>query len=172
MNKDKFQIYFIGDKLFSNSDRAFSIEANKKLGEKKENKIFYSDFEAMFLSESKKTDIVKSDKKLSEEDCLKYFSKKDRDFYKKYLVFKKLRERGYVVKTGSKFGSEFRVYNKNAPLNSHAKWLVFPVTDLRIDVEVLIAKTRISHSTGKKLLIAIVDKEDGVSFYEIDWLKI
>ncbi|MBT3691055.1 tRNA-intron lyase, partial [Candidatus Woesearchaeota archaeon] len=33
------------------------------------------------------------------------------------------------------------------------------------------AKNRVAHSTKKKLLIAIVDHEGKVSYYEVDWIK-
>ena len=33
------------------------------------------------------------------------------------------------------------------------------------------AKNRVAHSTKKNLLIAIVDAEADVTFYEIQWLK-
>ncbi len=75
------------------------------------------------------------------------------------------------MKSGLKFGSEFRVYkSKN---EAHAKWIVFPVTKHnKINWEDFIAKNRIAHSTGKNLLIAIVDSQQDVTFYEIGWIKI
>lgn len=168
--QQKFPIYIQSDLIFSNSNKAFSIQDSKNLGEKVNNKIIYSEFEAFYLFELNQIQIIKSNKELSENQIIKEFSKKDKEFIMKYSVFKALRKKGYLVKTGSKFGAEFRVYDKQI---SHAKWLVFPIKQsIKLDLHELIAKSRIAHSTAKKLLLAIVDKENSVIFYEIDWLKI
>ncbi len=173
----KFPIYIQGENIFSNSNKAFSIQDSKNLGEKSNNKITYSEFEAFYLFETNQAKIIKT-KPLSEEQIIKEFSKKDKEFSIKYPVFKALRKKAYIVKTGSKFGTEFRVYSSSKNLNDfsashpHAKYLVFPIKQSeKLNLHELISKTRIAHSTAKKLLLAIVDKED-VLFYEIDWLKI
>jgi len=167
----KFPIYISGDRIFSNSAKAFSIQDSKDLGEKASNKITYSEFEAFFLFETNKAEIIKSNKSLKEEEIIKELSKKDKQFTIKYPVFKALRKKAYIVKTGSKFGSDFRVYDPKLT-TSHAKWLVYAVKQSeKTNWNELIAKVRISHSTAKKLLLAIVNKEQDVLFYEIDWLK-
>jgi len=171
MNKSKFPIFISGDRIFSNSAKAFSIQDSKDLGEKSESKITYSEFEAFYLFETNQAEIIKSNKELKEEQIIREFSKKDKQFTIKYQVFKALRKKSYIVKTASKFGSDFRVYDPKLT-TSHAKWLVYAVKQSeKANWNELIAKTRVSHSTAKKLLLAIVDKQDNVLFYEIDWLK-
>ncbi|MDP2925669.1 MAG: tRNA-intron lyase [Nanoarchaeota archaeon] len=175
MDKDRFNIYVIEQRIFSNSQKAHSIQDKNKIGELKEGKIIYSSFEAFYLFETKKANILNiKDIKLSETELLKLFSKIDKDFYLKYLVYKNLKNKGYVVKTGLKFGEEFRIYTKQDYIkNHHAKYICFPIkSSEKIDPKDFISKTRITHSTGKKLLLAIVDNEEDISYYEIDWLKI
>ena len=162
-----FQIYILANKLFSSSQKAFTLENSKKLGEKKDNQIVYSEFEAFYLVETQNVQIIKNNKSLSKNEIIKLFSK-DKSFLTKYYVFKELRKKGYIVKAGIKFGGDFRVYEKNKP---HAKYICYPTNQEKIDIKDLISKTRVSHSTGKKLLLAFVDKEDDVLFYEIDWVK-
>ena len=58
-------------------------------------------------------------------------------------------------------------------MNKHAKWLVYPIKQSeKSNWNEFISKNRIAHSTGKKILLALVDSEDNVLFYEIDWKKI
>jgi len=45
-----------------------------------------------------------------EEELMKFASKTDKKFYSKLIVYRDLRERGFVVKTGYKFGFDLRVY--------------------------------------------------------------
>ena len=168
----KFPIYYSKDRIFSKSQKAFQLQDSKKFGEKEEGKIIYSSYETLFLIETKKADLIKSKKSIKTEEIIKNFSKKDRNFIIKYLVFKYLRNKGYIVKTALKFGGVFRVYEKNN-LGKHAKWLVSPIKQSeKINLEDFISKNRITHSTGKKLLLAIVDQEENISFYETDWIKI
>ena len=84
-----------------------------------------------------------------------------------------MRSRGYIVKTALKFGADFRVYDKGIkPGEDHAKWVVFPVHESNtLTWHDFSAKNRVSHSTRKKLLMAIVDNEDDVTYYEIAWKK-
>ena len=91
----------------------------------------------------------------------------------RYIVFKELRSRGYIIKTALKFGADFRVYDRGIkPGEDHAKWIVFPVfeTDVLTWFD-FAAKNRVAHSTRKKLLLAIVDAEKDVSFWESGWIK-
>jgi tRNA-intron endonuclease, archaea type len=173
MKQTKFLIYIAGDRIFSNSQKALEIQDSKNLGEKAQGKVIYSPFEAFFLVETQKADILnsKTNKPLKEHELITLLSKKHKDFLTKYLVFKALKNKAYLVKTGSKFGADFRVYDSS--MNSHAKYLVYPIKQSeKSNWNEFISKNRIAHSTAKKLLLAIVDSEDNVLFYEIDWMKI
>ena len=114
------------------------------------------------------------DKKLTERELMKKFEKIDKKFKTKYLVFRDLRQKGFIVKTALKFGAEFRVYEKGKSIGEdHAKWILFPVSqNEQLTWQDFSAKNRIAHSTNKKLLIAVVDEENQVSYYEVNWLRI
>jgi len=54
----------------------------------------------------------------------------------------------------------------------HAKWILFPVSEnQQLTWHDFSAKNRVAHSTKKNLLIAIVDEEGDVSYYEVGWLR-
>ena len=84
-----------------------------------------------------------------------------------------MRNRGYIVKTALKFGADFRVYDKGKkPGKTHAKWVVFVDHESKkINWNEFSAKNRVAHSTKKKLLLAIVDEESSVSYYEVSWIR-
>ena len=96
-----------------------------------------------------------------------------KNFFTKYAVYQDLRRKGYIVKTALKFGAEFRVYeNGKKPGQAHAIWIVFPVYETSgLTWHEFSAKTRVAHSTRKNLLIAIVDEEGDVTYYEVAWKK-
>jgi tRNA-intron endonuclease len=133
----------------------------------------FSFIEALFLLEKGKIVVKEGRKKLTFDKLLKLAEELEPQLWTRYCVFKDLRTRGYVVQTALKFGADFRVYGRGVkPGEDHAKWLVFSVSESQgftwYDFS---AKTRVANSTKKRLLIAVVDRENDVTYYEIRWLR-
>lgn len=169
----KIQIHLSGKIAASNSQEAFSLYKKSSFGERVGEKVQYSLPEALFLAEKKKAEIFSKGKKTGEREFSKKAVSIDRRINLKYPVFKDLREKGYVVKTALKFGADFRVYGKGSkPGSQHAKWIVFCDHESgRYSWHEFSAKNRVAHSTKKNLLLAIVDEEGDVSYYEVRWVK-
>ncbi|MCX8159162.1 MAG: tRNA-intron lyase [Candidatus Pacearchaeota archaeon] len=167
------EAYFTGEKFISTSEEAFSLYEKSRFGEKKDKKIEYSAIEALFLLSIKKLSVFSEKKQLTEESLIKKLRKKDKRIETKLIVYSDLRKRGYIVKTALKYGADFRVYDKGLfPGEEHAKWILFATKEYEsISWHEFAAKNRIAHSTKKNLLIAIVDEEGDVSYYEIQWIK-
>jgi tRNA-intron endonuclease, archaea type len=166
--------HLISDKVASNSEAAFSLFEKSRFGEKNRNKITYSWPEALFLFHQNKLKVHNSKHKiLTESQLITKARKHDKNISTKLAVFSDLRKKGYIVKTALKFGAEFRVYNKSVrPGQDHARWICFPVKESeKHSWYDFAAKNRVSHSSKKKLLIAIVDDEEDVTYYEVSWLK-
>ncbi|MBU3913134.1 MAG: tRNA-intron lyase [Nanoarchaeota archaeon] len=164
---------FTGESVYSNKKEAFTLYEQSRFGEPKEGKIIYSMFEALFLSEKGKLEIKEKSKKITFERLMEKAKTLDSRILTKYIVFKDMRNRGYVVKTALKFGAEFRVYDKGkTPGQEHAKWILYPVRESDfLTWHDFSAKNRVAHSTKKNLLIGIVDDENDVTYYEISWVK-
>jgi len=171
----KIKANLISERITSNTAEAQSLFATSRFGEKTGEKIIYSLFEALFLVQQNKMDIFDfRDKKIELKNLLKKFQRIDKRFHTKYLAFKDLREKGYIVKTALKFGAEFRVYEKGKKINKdHSKWICFPVSENQTSTwQDFVAKNRVAHSTKKNLLIAIVDDESDVSYFEVKWTRV
>lgn len=171
---EKIQARLAGETISSNSAEAYSLNSKSYFGEKKEDKIVYSPSEALFLVEKGKMDILIKNKKIEKEKIENSLRKIDSSIQMKYPVFKELREKGYIVKTALKFGADFRVYEKGKiPGEEHAKWIVFvEYSSRKINWNEFSAKNRVAHSTKKKLLLAIIDDEKDITYYEISWVKV
>jgi tRNA-intron endonuclease len=170
---EKVKAYMNGELIFSTDSEAYSLYQKSHFGEPNEDKIQYSLTEAWFLLQKDKIEIFFNKKKLSKTDFINKIRKIDKKIQIKYPVFKDLRERGYIVKSALKFGADFRVYDKGSnPGEKHAKWVVFVDHESKkLTWHDFSAKNRIAHSTKKNLLLAIVDEEGDVSYYEVSWLK-
>jgi len=170
----KIKATLISERITSNSAEAQSLFAKSRFGEKLGEKILYSLPEALFLTQDEKMEIYNhQNKKLSEKEILKKFQNIDKKFKTKYLVFKDLRQKGYIVKSALKFGAEFRIYEKGKKVSqTHSKWICFPVAENKqLTWQEFSAKNRVAHSTKKNLLIAIADEEGDVSYYEVKWTR-
>ena len=162
-----------GGMISSNASEAYSLHKKSNFGEPLGEKIQYALSEALYLVEKGKLEVIQGKKTLSQKELLKKLQSIDKRINLKYCVFKDLREKGYIVKTALKFGADFRVYEKGkAPGNEHAKWVVFVDHEAKkINWNEFSAKNRVAHSTKKKLLLAIVDEEGDVSYYEVSWIR-
>ena len=170
---EKIQAHILGISVSSNSQEAFSLYKKSHFGEPSGEKIQYSMPEALFLAERGKIDVFHGKKKISYRDLMKKAQNIDKRIQVKYPVFKDLRNKGYVVKTALKFGADFRVYDRGfSPGEKHAKWVVFTDHESRrLTWHEFSAKNRVAHSTKKNLLLAIVDEEGDVTYYEIKWTR-
>jgi len=170
---DIIQAQLSGSMISSNSSEAFSLYEKSAFGEPVGEKIQYTLSEAFYLIEKEKMEISYKNEKIEKKEVLKKIEKIDSKIQIKYLVFKNLRDRGYIVKTALKFGADFRVYEKGSrPGDKHAKWIVFCEHESKkFSWHEFSAKNRVAHSTKKNLLLAIVDEEGDVSYYEVSWIK-
>jgi tRNA-intron endonuclease len=114
-----------------------------------------------------------NNKKISFIDLLKKTKRIDKRIDTKLAIYSDLRNKGYIAKSALKFGADFRVYNKGVrPSEDHARWLLIASKENeKLDYNDFAAKNRIANSTKKRLLIAILDDEGDVSYYETSWIK-
>jgi tRNA-intron endonuclease, archaea type len=169
----KFPAHILGEIISSNDAEAHALYKKSCFGEPVNGKIQYSLPEVLFLVDKNKIEVLSRNKKLSREELLRKLKKIDKKIQIKYPVFQDLREKGYIVKTALKFGADFRVYDKGArPGKKHARWIVFADHESkRLTWPEFSAKNRVAHSTKKNLLLAILDEEGDITYYEVKWMK-
>jgi tRNA-intron endonuclease len=161
--------------ITENSDDAREFYNQSRFGTIIENgKVELSLLEGLYLMERGRL-LVKSQagRKLSFETYVKKARKVEPNFWIRYVVLKDMRNRGYIIKTALKFGADFRVYDRGVkPGEDHARWIVYPVHEgTTLTWHEWAAKNRVAHSTKKRLLIAVVDGEGDVSYWEARWLR-
>ncbi|MDO8628681.1 MAG: tRNA-intron lyase [Nanoarchaeota archaeon] len=165
---------WIGTKVTTpHQGAAATLYDQSRFGEPSGKKIGYALVEALYLLEKEKI-LIKDDKKTIDFDTfVKKARKVEPNFWIRYVVYRDMRNRGYIIKTALKFGADFRVYDKGIkPGEDHAKWIVYPVHEgSQFTWFELSAKNRVAHSTRKRLLLAVVDVEDDVTYLELKWTK-
>ena len=96
-------------------------------------------------------------------------------FDRRLAVYRALRDRGVVPKTGYKFGADFRTYADVETVDAlgHSELLVralpaehaFSPRDLALDV-------RLAHGVRKRMAFALVAEGDGTGDPRIEWLEV
>lgn len=144
---------------------------SKKYGEEKEEELVLSPEEALYLKEKRKNFTIKdpTGKELGKEELKKQFTQRNKEFPRKYTVYKDLKDRGFCVKTGFKFGSHFRVYKRGEkPGEGHAKWLVHAIPEeYQCSFPELSRAVRLAQNVRKTMIYALVDKERDITYYQI-----
>ena len=88
----------------------------------------------------------------------------------KYIVYRDLRERGYVVTPGIKYGCDFAVYEKGPGLD-HAPFLVKVKSSLDgLTAAELVEAGRLATTVRKTFIIAMVSGEE-TRFLSFKWWK-
>jgi tRNA-intron endonuclease len=159
----------VENKVLIESSRLRDQLSQKGFGELIERKLVLELKEAIYLIEKKKLKVKKGRKVVSAAELLELGESIDKRFYSKYLVFKDLRDKGYVVKTGYKFGFDLRVYPKGKkPGEAHTQWVVNVCTqDDAFSMPEISRMVRLSGNINTILIQAVVDSEDDINYYEI-----
>jgi len=137
-------------------------------------KVQLSLIEGLYLVEKNRLEVLDGRNKPMEfEKLFKKAQRLEKGLLVKYTVYKDMRDRGYILKTALKFGADFRVYDRGVkPGEDHARWVVYPVHESQaLTWHEWAAKNRVAHSTKKRLLIAVVDIENDVSYWEARWMR-
>ncbi|VUT28028.1 MAG: tRNA-splicing endonuclease [Candidatus Syntrophoarchaeum sp. GoM_oil] len=95
------------------------------------------------------------------------------NFFKKYVTYRDLRDRGMVVKTGFKFGSHFRVYEGIPSREAyHSRYLVHVLMDDRkLKLPEISRAVRLAHGVKKQMVFA-VPGDDQVEYFEVGWVRL
>lgn len=129
--------------------------------------------EGLYLLNKSKLSIVGgNNKRISINYIIKKCKKEYNDFELKYIVFEYLRDKGYVISPGIKFGCDFAIYERGPGID-HAPFLVqvYKQEDL-ISATQMVLAGRLATTVKKQFIIAIPNvKSKRVTFIAFDWWR-
>jgi tRNA-intron endonuclease len=163
-------IKYIKKKFIFESKKDYESLQTKGFGYELEEQYHLTSYEAAYLLKKGRITISKKEKFISLEEVLN-LKEIDKDLF---VVYQDLRTKGYYIGSGFKFGCDFRVYDKgHKKEEDHSRWLVRVVRDTKkVSFKDFSSSVRVAHSTHKKVLYAILDFEDSITYYETDWVNI
>ena len=135
--------------------------------------------EACLLLKRGRIRVLKNGSALTFQELYNIASSIDQRFSHRYRVYEDLRERGLLVRTGFKFGCDFRVYERGVQLKKgpkaareHTKWIVFAVPeDFTQSFQELSRAVRLAHNIRARMLWGTVDNEGDCTYYQVLRMK-
>jgi tRNA-intron endonuclease len=157
------------DKVWISDEPQVQRLAQRGFGTLKNGGMELSLLESLYLTERGTLSVEEKGEPINRDQIIKR-SDKESDFPRRYAVYKDLRERGFVVKTGFKFGVHFRVYERGGfSLGGHSAFLVHVMSeDSQMSFPELSRAVRLTQSVKKNLIFAIVDHEGDITYYQIE----
>ena len=128
--------------------------------------------EGYYLFSNKQIAVSKEGKKFSHEALRTICKKEYTQFEEKLLVYSRLRDAGFVVSPGIKFGADFAAYEKGPGLD-HAPYLVrVGLLSTKIAATDIVLAGRLATTVRKQYIIAIPELASRqVTFIGFDWWR-
>ena len=167
-NNSKIQGVLIKNQIMVlNPDSQRDLE-QKGYGEFEKNKFYLKSFESLYLLYTGALTLFKGKKKVGFDSLIQICKKNDEGILTKFLVYRDLRTRGYTVKDGFGFGSDFRVYSKVDFGEKGAKFLVFGLSEGKQEkIGKFQKKIEEIIKMGKEPSIAVIERRGEIIYYKI-----
>jgi len=131
-------------------------------------RIFFSVLEAIYLADKKRTKVLDTatNEQVRFADLVRRLSKGKPEVWMKYLVYRDLRDRGYIVREDE--AVDFEIYGKGA-----VRRLVSIVYEGReASIERLQKLLRMAIGEKKELVLAVIDRRTDIVYYTLGQLSL
>ena len=140
------------------------------------NKFFFlRPFESLYLLYCNQLKLIKNNKNVDFNSFMEICIKHDENILTKFLIYRDLRTKGYVVKDGFGFGSDFRVYERGAFGEKGSKYLIFGFDEGKQEkIHKLQKKIDQIIRMDKEPIIAVIERRGEIIYYnisKIDFIK-
>ncbi len=127
------------------------------------------DYEALYLVYGKKMSLSeKGGGQISFERLAELAQKKAGDSWTKFVIYRDLRSRGYVVREGFGFGTDLRVYERGDYPKKPAKYVVFALDEgIEKGMAELQKSVKEMARMGKEAIIAVIERRGEVIYYRV-----
>jgi tRNA-intron endonuclease len=144
---------------------------NKGFGDKEDDDYLLETYEALYLLYLNKL-VITNGSIDNFGSLLKHVLKYDKEIVTRFLVYRDLRSRGYVVKEGFGFGADFRVYERGEYEKKRAKYVVFCINEgINVKVGEVSKHVREIETMGKNAIAAVVERRGEVIYYKLTNMK-
>jgi tRNA-intron endonuclease, archaea type len=161
-----------GGVLVSEKERFHELEEGG-YGSKEGKSFVLRDYEALYLAHTRKLQLKDdSGRPVSFEKMAEITQKEATDAWTKFMIYRDLRSRGYVVREGFGFGTDLRVYERGDYPKKAAKYVVFALDEgIEKGINDLQRSVKEMAKMGKEAIIAVIERRGEVIYYKVNRAK-
>ena len=165
----KITAKFIDEKTIVINPKMQNILNERGFGESEKNTLILNSFETLYLLYNNKLELKKVNKNIIFDELIQKYIQKNEDILTRFLLYRDLRTKGYVVKDGFGFGSDFRVYEKGTYGQKDAKFLIFAFNEgTKQKIGKLYKNLHEISQMGKEPIIAVIERRGEIIYYKIN----
>lgn len=144
---------------------------NKGFGEVFNAEYILDGLEALYLLNTSKLKLL-GNKEYDFSSLLKALLLKDKKILTRYLIYRDLRSKGYVVKNGFGFGNDFRIYNRGEYGKKPSKFISIGINEgLNIKSKDFADIIEQIENMGKDAVIAVIERRGEVIYYKTNQMS-
>ena len=165
----KITAKFIDEKTIVINPKMQNILNERGFGESEKDTLILNSFETLYLLYNNKLELKKVNKNIIFDELIQKYIQKNDDILTQFLLYRDLRTKGYVVKDGFGFGSDFRVYEKGTYGQKDAKFLIFAFNEgTQQKIGKLYKNIHEITQMGKEPIIAVIERRGEIIYYKIN----
>jgi len=148
---------------------------SKGYGTHRDEGLYLTFYEAMYLHSKGVIKVLdeKTGNYLSFQDLLEKYKSVERNAWIKYLIYRDLRSRGYVVREGFGLGVDFRLYGRGEYSKDAADYIVYGVYEgMALSIEDLTQVLMRSQNLKKTLILAVVNRRGEIVYYTLSQMNL
>jgi tRNA-intron endonuclease len=148
------------------SSRGYGVTEN--------NELLLTFYEALYLLDKGFLEVEdEKGKKVDFQRLLQCYEGADENAWAKYLAYRDLRSRGYVVREGFGLGVDFRVYERGEYSKDTAKYLILSIQEGKpISLEDLTRIMTQCQSLKKELVLTVMNRRGEIVYYSVSQLTL
>jgi len=158
-----FEAFYSNGKVYvPEADRLMEL-LDRGFGTRRDQRLELSPYESFFLVEKSRIKIVDKDSggPLSLHDLVARFSMGKQEVWIRYLVYRDLRDRGYIVRGSEKF--DFEIHGKGA----ERRLVSIVYEGKEANLQELTTLIRYAAKQKKELILAVIDRRTDLVYYSI-----
>ena len=165
----KISAKLINEKIIVINPKMQNILTERGFGEPEKDTLVLDSFEALYLLYNNKLELKKVNKTIIFDELIQQYIQKNDDILTRFLLYRDLRTKGYVVKDGFGFGSDFRVYERGNYGLKDAKFIIFAFNEgTQQKLGKLYKNIEEITKMGKEPIIAVIERRGEIIYYKIN----
>jgi len=165
----KISAKLINEKTVVIDPKMKNILTERGFGESEKDFLILNSFETLYLLYNNKLELKKINRNIIFNELIQKYIQKEDDILTRFLLYRDLRTKGYVVKDGFGFGSDFRVYERGNYGLKDAKFLIFGFNEgTRQKIGKLYKNIEEITKMGKEPIIAVIERRGEIIYYKIN----